>query len=347
MRFCKDLAFLLILVTLAAYAQSFKSLTYVDNVSVPNAGEKYRTAVQLPMKCGPEGLIYVRFAVAGLESAVTSIKENGKDVSSTRLSEIPDFSENDLYDFAPASGQVFLLSGKGRPDGPTTYYVSRFKADGAYISSTVIDIGFRPDFEPREIAAFPSGNLLIAGMVKGHDVPFIPFAAIFTDAGQFVRQVDLKGDLTDKDAKKESSDASFSPAQQIRNLLEVSFLQTADDGNIYLMRHTPSGPVFVVSPGGSVRRVPLTPPAQGTDLQWIMASNGAIAAQYRSLSPSERQTHYLVVLDASTNKVRETVRYVHEYNKNGGGMACYRNGTYTFIAGGPAGGLQLVKATAQ
>ena len=347
MRFCKDLMLCLALGSLAADAQGFRSLTYIDNVSVPTERVKGSLAVQLPMKCGPDGLIYVRFAEAGLESAVSLISEDGKMVSNIRLSQIPEFSENDFFDFAPASGQVFVLSGKGRPRVPTTYYVSRFKIDGTYVSSAVVDIGFRPDFEPRGIAAFPSGNLLITGMAKGHDVPFVPFTAIFTDGGQFLRQVVLNEDVTEKDAKQNPSDESFSPAQQVRNLLEVTFLQTADDGNVDLMRNTPRGPVFVVSPGGSVRRVQLTPPVQAADLEWIAASGGSIAAQYRSTNSAERKTHYLVVLDTWTNKARETVRYVHDLEKNGGGMACYRNGTYTFIAGGPKGGVQLVRAVAQ
>lgn len=346
MQFSKGLVILLALAISSAHAQGFRNLTYFENVPIPTDTAKSGFAVQLPMKCGPDGLIYVRFASANSESAVTLIGENGKIVSTIRLSEIPEFSANDLYDFAPASGQVLVLSGRAKPQGPTTYHVSRFKSDGTYVSTAILDIGFRPDFEPRSIAAFPSGNVLIAGMAKGHEVPFVPFTAIFTEEGQFVREVVFKDDVTDKDAKQKPSDANFSPAQQARNLLEVTFLQTSEDGNVYLMRHTPRGPVFVVSPGGSVRRMLLTPPVQGADLESIMAASGSIAAQYRSPEGAERKTHYLVVIDTSTTKTRETVRYVHEYQKNGGGMACYRNGTYTFIAGAPNGGLQLVRAAA-
>jgi hypothetical protein len=345
MSFRKNPTIFLAYVSLAAQAQDFKSLRYIDKVSIPV--KKAGFAVQLPMKCGPDGMVYVRFAEAGPEPAVTLIREDGKVVSTIRLSAVPEFSENDLYDFAPANGEVFILSGKGKPHVPTTFYVSRFKADGTYVSSVALDIGFRPDFEPREIAAFPSGSLLVAGMTKGHDVPFVPFTAIFTDQGEFLRQVVLEKDISDKDAKQQPSDASFSWAQQIRNLLDVTFLQTSDDGNAYLTRHTPRGPVFVVSPGGSVRRVLLTPPVQGATLQWTMASGGSIAVLYRSRDTAEHKTHYLVVVDTSTNKTRETVRYVHDYKNNGGGMACYQNGAYTFIAGGPNGELQLVKATAQ
>lgn len=341
------LAALVALASLAANAQDYRSLAYLDEVPVASYKAEGGFAVQQPMKCGLDGVLYVRFASGNSEPAVTLIGDDGKIVSNIRLSKIPEFSENAFYDFAPANGEVFVLSGKGKPHTPTIYYISRFKADGTYISSAVVDIGFRPDFEPRGLAAFPSGNLLIAGMAKGQDFPFVPFTAIFTETGQFLRQVILKDDVTDKDAKLKPIDSSFTPAQQERNLIEVTFLRTADDGNVYLTRNTPRGPVFIVAPGGSARRVPLAPPVKGADLEGVMAGGGLLVAQYRSPDGPERHTHYLVVMETSTNKIRETVRYVHDYDKNAVGVSCYRNGTYTFIAGATNGGLQIVRAAVQ
>lgn len=343
------LAPLLALASLAANAQEFRSLTYLDQVPVAGYKAEGGFAVQRPMKCGLDGVLYIRFASANSEPAVTLIGDDGKIISNIRLSEIPEFAQNDFYDFAPANGEVFVLSGKGKPHSPTmtSYYVSRFKIDGTYISSAVVDIGVRPDFEPRALAAFPSGNLLISGMAKGHDVPFVPFTAIFTETGQFLHQVILKDDVTDKDAKQQPIDSSFSPAQQERNLIEATYLRTADDGNIYVTRNTPRGPVFIVAADGSARRVALAPPVTGADLEGVMAGGVLLVAQHRSPDGPERHTHYLVVMETSGKKIRETVRYVHEYDKNAVGMSCYRNGTYTFIAGAPNGGLQLVRAAVQ
>jgi uncharacterized protein YjlB len=82
-----------------------------------------------------------------------------------------------------------------------------------------------------------------------------------------------------------------------------------------------------------------------------MASGGSIIAQYRSAVNDNgnlgHKAHYLVVVGGWTNKVRETVRYVHDYETNGGGLACYKNGTFTFLVGAPNGGVQLVRAAAQ
>src|SRR5260370_28660210 len=113
------------------------------------------------------------------------------------------------------------------------------------------------------------------------------------------------------------------------------------------MRHTPRGPVVVVSPGGSVRRLALVPPVASADLQWIMASGVSIAAQYRSDDAIARKTRYLTVVDVLTNRIGESIRYTQDYQTNGGGMACYQHGTFTFLAGAPDNKLQLVRAIAR
>jgi hypothetical protein len=333
--------------SVAVRAQDFKSLAFLEKFPVAHSQVHGNFAVQLPMKCGPDGAIYVRFAGAGSEPAITSIGQDGKIVAIIRLSEIPEFSENDLYDFATGNGEVLVLSGHGKPQVETKYYVSRFKADGTYVSSVKVDIGFRPDFEPLHIAEFLSGDLLIAGTAKGHDVPFVPFTGIFGADGEFRRQVVLEDDVTKKDARQKASDPIFPDADRMRNLIDVSYLQTGDDGNVYLMRHAQRGPVFVVAPGGSVRRLALSPPVADADLQWIMTSGGSIAVQYHSHDPAQRKTHYLTIVDAATGKTRETIRYTHDYQINGGGMACYQHGAFTFLAGAPDNNLQLVRAVAQ
>ena len=349
MSFRSNTAILLACLGITAHAQEFRPVTYTTKVPVSTNLAKNGFAVRLPIKCDQDGTIFVRFAQAGPEPVLTVIQAEGKVASNIRLSAVPEFSQNDFYDFAPGNGYVFVLSGQGRPHVPASYYISRFKSDGTYISSVKIDTGFRPDFEPRHIAAFSSGDFLLAGMVKGHDTPVLPFTAIFTSGGEFRREVVMKDDVTNKDAKAKIPNTDFTPEQQVRNLLDVSYLQTADDGNAYLMRHTPNGPVFVISPGGSVRRVRLNPPVEDAAIQWIMVSAGLIAAQYRSAATdgAGHKTHYLVIVDGSTNKVRETVRYFHDYETNGGGLACYQSGNFTFLAGAPDGGLRLVGAASQ
>lgn len=180
---------LLACASVVGQAQNLKSLAFVDRVPVPHDQVNGSFALQLPMKCGPDGTIYVRFAGAGSEPAVTLIREDEKIAANIRLSEIPEFSENDLYDSAPGNSDVLVLSGHGRPQVQTTYYMSRFKADGTYVSSVKVDTGFRPDFEPLHIAEFLSGDLLIGGIAKGHDVPFVPFTAVSAPAETFVARL--------------------------------------------------------------------------------------------------------------------------------------------------------------
>jgi hypothetical protein len=77
----------------------------------------------------------------------------------------------------------------------------------------------------------------------------------------------------------------------------------------------------------------LNPPVEGADIQWTIAGGGSIVAQYRLDKGGPPKTHYLTVADVGTSKNRTTIRYVQDYEKNGSGVACYRNGVFTFIAG--------------
>ena len=94
--------------SVAVQAQDFKSLVFLEKVPVAHSQVNGSFAVQLPMKCGPDGGIYVRFAGAGSEPAITSIRQDGKIAAIIRLSEIPEFSSNDLYDFATGNGEVLV-----------------------------------------------------------------------------------------------------------------------------------------------------------------------------------------------------------------------------------------------
>jgi hypothetical protein len=105
--------FFLSSLTKVTIGQSFKSLTVVDKVPVNYEQVGGSFAVQLPMKFGPDGVIYVRFAGAASESSLTLIRENGGIASNIRLSEIPEFTENDFYDFAPGDGPVLFRVVRG------------------------------------------------------------------------------------------------------------------------------------------------------------------------------------------------------------------------------------------
>lgn len=333
-------------------AQSFKKLDIVEKFSVLMPEEQRSHAVQLPLKCGTDGDIYVRFAGSDVEPALTIISNDGARVSRISLSRLPDFPAGSFVDFAPADDAVFLLAGK--QEGPDryalpTYYVARFKKDGSYESSVKLDTSFSPDFEPRQIAAFRGAQeFLVAGFSRGHTTPIAPFSAIFGADGQLQKELTFEKDITQEDVERatKTSDQSFTLEQATKNLLDVSFLQSADDGNVYLMRHTPQGPVFVVSPGGAARRVPLIPPDSNAELKWIMANGGSIATEY-SLPGPVPKVHFITTTDVTSKRVQATIRYTFDPHTTGHGMVCYQRGVITFLAETPEGVLQLVRASAE
>jgi len=246
-------------------AQQPKNLGIQETVTLSIPERRGGFAVQLPIKCSPNGEIYVRFTYADSEPELTRISEDGRHISLLRLNRVPEFSDAGIYDFAPGDdGEMFFLTGHGAPHIPTTYYVAHFRRDGAYDSSLRLDTTFRRDFEPMQLAAFSTGEFFVAGFAKGHSNALEPFTAMFTAGGQFQRELVLPGDV----GKKEITIADASPGQSLteeeglRGLLEISHLQLADDGNVYLMRNTPQGPVFAISAGGMVQRIPLDLPPE-------------------------------------------------------------------------------------
>lgn len=348
-------AFLLLLFSSpVVVAQSLKKLDVIERsrVSIP---EQYRShAVQLPLKCGADGDIYVRFAGADVEPALTIISKDGTHVSRITLSKVPDFPAAGFVDFAPADNDVFLLAGKQEgPDryAPPIYYLVQFKEDGSYESSVKLDTSFRPDFEPRQIAAFHGAQeFLVAGFSKGHTTPIAPFAAIFGADGQLQRELIFEKDLGQEDVERASaaSNQSFTLEQGTMSLLDVTFLQAADDGNVYVMRHTQRGPVFVVSPGGVARRVSLNPPDGRAEIKWIMASGGSIATEYYlPASGPDPKVHFITITDVSSKSPQSTIRYTFDPHTTGHGMVCYQRGLITFLAETPEGVLQLVRASAE
>src|SRR5215469_2794914 len=84
---------------LGADGQAVKSLTYFDKLALPLNQENGAFAVRLPMKCGPDGTIYLRFAGTSVDPSITIIRD-GK-IASIALTQILEFSESGILDFAP------------------------------------------------------------------------------------------------------------------------------------------------------------------------------------------------------------------------------------------------------
>lgn len=173
----------------------------------------------------------------------------------------------------------------------------------------------------------------------------MPFAGIFDDRGQLQKEVSMKGDLEEKDVvNAKLGPVGGEPSEAFAGWLELSSLQTADDGRAYLMRRGLEGPVFLISPGGTVQTVRLAAPEKSAVLASVKVKGGRIAAEYYLPGPAgPERVHYLTVMNIATGKIEYTIRYTG-VRSAGVGMVCYGEKGFDFLVQDAEGYLAIVTA---
>lgn len=82
-----------------------------------------------------------------------------------------------------------------------------------------------------------------------------PFEAIFSSSGTLLRELHFEDDNDIHDMAASGDKQVTDPTNRSSNLaLPAGAVETGKDGNIYLMRRLSPTPIYVVSPGGTVRR---------------------------------------------------------------------------------------------
>jgi hypothetical protein len=326
---------LLVLTSLPASAQGIRQLTIDDVIRLPGRHQQPGLAVKVPVKCSQYGDLYVEFMGGGAESGVSLFSADHGRVGHFAITHIPQLQDALVYDFAPGrSRDVFLLVAKkvGRY-GLVEHYVAHLMENG---SSSVTKLQFKADAQPRQMAVLGSENFVVSGFFgSGHTDPG-PFVAIFNAQGELMRPLALTGDVSsvnkspniigDQPSSSDSLDAVASEVTA-KEWSELSSLQTADDGSVYLLRPSPQGPAFIISPGGAVGRVALKPPEKDAVLSSAKMAGGRIAAEYYIPRASDGvREHFITVTDASTGQQLDTVRYqVRPINRVGNGLLCARD----------------------
>ncbi|MGA8732865.1 MAG: hypothetical protein WB558_02990 [Terriglobales bacterium] len=323
-----------------------------DVKRLPEQHSQRGVAVKAPVKCSPTGDLYVEFEGGGAEPGVSVISEDRGHINRFDLERIPELEGAQIRDFAPGTNHdLFLLSARNTGErGPTQYYIAHLK-EGSSTSVTKLDV--KPGFRLNQMTVLGSDNFLISGFFGWQHQHAEPFVAIFDTGGQFVRELALEGDLkprnqspnvTGKDPLGGSAeDAARSDIKSVE-WLELSSLQTAQDGSAYLMRYSPEGPVFTISPGGAVRRTALKPPEKESVLSSIKIEGDKVAAEYYvpASHPGAGREKFLTVTDLSTGQLLDTVRYVG--SGMGVGMVCYRGSTFEFLHYAADGHLEVISA---
>lgn len=314
------------------------------------ATSEIAASLVVPVKCDPDENPVARIAADTPGAGpVISISRDGKRVTRFSLEATPDrFQQARISDFAVGpNGALYLLVRLG-PDA----HVLRFDSSGRFSSEFQVSEAVGPT----QIAVFKTGDLLIAGGPP----PNLPtnlahanaFIGIFNESGQLYRKLDLPKDVGPAVELKEKSpvgDARGKVAPRDRTFEEaiaLSSMELADDGNIYLMRHTPSGPIYAIGPAGDIRnRISLNPP-KGAYLSAVKVARGRLAAEFIQNKPDsyEIESVILQVVDLQTGGT--VGEYFHSDSGIGSALACYVPDEFTFLANDDKGRLMLTEAVA-
>lgn len=251
------------------------SLEVKSSVDVPSMGDP---ALILPVVCSEDQAILFRTNVLGAVSDVVAITPEGTQKAVYRLMKVNDVTQPKALAFFSKAKYVHLLlrgyKGSGerrtlrRPDGTTenavsyektSYYVAKYQENGDYLGSVELDITFRP----LQFGVFGNGELLVVG--ADQDL-LTPRVALVKSNGQFVKFLEMKGDVHLRNSEGDEQGAAALPetgkrfGDSLRDVLQISRI-SPDGNNLLLVRKGTAAPVFSITPGGEIRSVNLDIPS--------------------------------------------------------------------------------------
>ncbi len=332
-----------------AVADCQENLSLVTTDVVPVASDHGLNHL-LPVKSGAEGQILIRFDV----DTVTSIAADGKRVWDASLTQVPELTNAGLSDFAAGDGdEVYLLAERqevpGDPSSSVTYIV-RFRPSGDRSIVKLSDSRSGP-FHGRQLAVFGSGDFFVSGFLQGASNAT---AFIFNNSGQVVKELTFANDVRLEEPNQRHpslKDLSGQPTSEVefRDRVEASWAQTSSDGNVYLARTDPKGPVFIVTPGGKVTRMALKPPAVESRLYSVLLDRGSVLSEYRLTQKDQAKPRKcsLRIMNLATEQIRGTAEYAVDVRNNAIGPVQYKDGLLTYIGLAKDNHLQIVKVRLQ
>jgi len=193
-------------------------------------------------------------------------------------------------------------------------FVARFDIDGSYRGVKQLD----GDFIACTQLAMLNPNTLVLGAITPDRMPFL---GLFQTSGQFIRKVELKGDMTFTDDTKRSLDSSlvFNDEYKFNGYIQASALDNDGAGNVVLIRHSDADTnreaikeptvFFTLTRDGDVKRFVL--PKSKHQYAVLLATprpfNGHIVTLWaESDTASEPMKAYLRVYDFEGKQVQES-----------------------------------------
>lgn len=226
-------------------------------------------------------------------------------------------------------------------------YVASFDRGGNFISNAKLDV----PVEPKAIAAFDSGELLVSGAVRSFNQPSEgqePFTGIFARDGFLLKKVDLprstqiphhSSTIQDSGADLDGLDGT-----------EMSSAGSAGDASVYLVQSQVEMPTFLLisSEGKVVRTIHITRPERSR-LRDVRFAAGKLLAMYMRTIQLPGNPKGVLATDSEIFQVLniENGEKIAEYERRRpflGNLACYASDALTFLRVGENRRLELVRA---
>lgn len=229
--------------------------------------------VETNMKCDHEGNIYAAYSGTPVppDSGGLPVRkvpaESAGNVVEYALQNLPNYQSAEQldYDVNPWGTVYYLLSAYQHwprlKDELPDLAVAEFKDDGTLDSVTKLKSTGEGYLQANVFAAFPYGGFLVTGTLVEDPAQHLarPFTGIYDRTGQFVREVELPGDIAAnsgaEDMRKTGpSQQGSSAGKGADSMLAVSEgnMIGAPDGNIYLLRASNPPRLYAISAGGEV-----------------------------------------------------------------------------------------------
>ena len=278
-------------------------------------------------KCDAAGNLYVRVMTAeqsrihhGISQIpIEKIAPDGTIAATYRATDAAtDISAKDI--FVSEEGGVYQVG--WIPDG--TIYVVEFSTDGTMRKK--VQLG-ATGVIPYALAVFKSGELLLSG-VKGSDNR-TPYTAVFRADGGLIKQI-YEPEDEDSRHKAATGEAYVSESGSGNTFVWRGDVAAGSDGNVYLLRASSPGLVYVISPKGEViRKLRIDPPSSGLVAGMIRPMPGKLAISFLYDGRRDGMTR---VVDFEGNPIVD--HFSDDVRINPGLPGCYGADGFTFLSWG-------------
>lgn len=322
------------------------------------------------LQCDSDGNFYMlaHSAEDSSKDYLLRVSANGEEITQIDPRSVPELRGLRISRvFTPGpQGEVFLMASKDVSEGKNPQeeashqaggetgrkveaYVLSFGRGGNLVSTAKLEF----PVEPKAIAAFESGELLVSGVLSSFQrdserVGREPFTGIFNREGLLLKKVDLAGSA--KIPPELSNTQDRGAGADPLDATDVSKAGSVDNGSVYLMQQLLQTSVFLlISPDGKVvRKIEVSPPERAR-LHEVRFADGKLMAMFMRTMQLPGNPKGVLATESEVFRIVniENGEKTAEYERRRpfiGDLACYTSDMFTFLRVGENRRLELVRA---